>query len=150
MLCLLLFAAAVSYIPVVICQVIDEVISSQSKSKINSSLLLLLSLSVGSFLVFVSFNTLASVWAFKNEKNIRNELFDSIQAKPVEFHNTSSTGDMMSLTTNDISAISGMFVQTTNLITNSSFFTHELSLWYLPLLTHPARLEADTPNSEPN
>jgi len=117
---LLIFAAAISYIPVVIGEIIDKVISSQARSQISSSLLLLLILTLGSFLVFVCFNTLASVWAFKNEKNIRNELFDSIQSKSVEFHNTTSTGQMMSLTTNDVNAISGFYIQTTNLITNSS------------------------------
>ncbi|MHA1911113.1 MAG: ABC transporter ATP-binding protein [Candidatus Kariarchaeaceae archaeon] len=118
--CLIICAAVSSYIPVVIGRIIDEVISSQSKSQINSSVLLLLSLSLVTFLVFACFNILASLWAFKNEKNIRNELFDSIQSKSVEFHNTTSSGDMMSLTTNDVNAISGFYIQTTNLITNSS------------------------------
>ncbi|MCG3218586.1 MAG: hypothetical protein KAR35_06250, partial [Candidatus Heimdallarchaeota archaeon] len=62
---LLIFAAAISYIPVVIGEIIDKVISSQARSQISSSLLLLLILTLGSFLVFVCFNTLASVWAFK-------------------------------------------------------------------------------------
>ena len=142
-MCLLLFAAAASYIPVVIGEVIDKVISSQSSSEINKSLLLLLSLSIGSFLVFISFNSLASLWAYKNEKNIRNELFDSIQAKPVEFHSTTTSGDIMALTTNDINAISGLFIQSTNLISNSSsmiFFHSHIPLTTASLPLFPCRI----------
>lgn len=41
------------------------------------------------------------------QKQIREEFFDSIQKKPLKFHDSTSTGEIMALATNDIGQIGG-------------------------------------------
>ncbi|MCY3414914.1 MAG: ABC transporter ATP-binding protein [Candidatus Heimdallarchaeota archaeon] len=110
------------YTPIIIGDIIDQIIGKQT-SHINTSILILVGLALSTSGFHAIYNVLATTWGYKNEKRIRIELFNSLQSKSIEYHTTLDSGKLMSLSTNDMSNISNMYIMTTNLIHNISSIT---------------------------
>ncbi|MFW9856119.1 MAG: ABC transporter ATP-binding protein [Candidatus Thorarchaeota archaeon] len=60
-------------------------------------------------LIISIFTTLANEYLSWNaQRRIREEFFDSMQNKPLQFHDSVQTGELMALTTNDLGQVGGM------------------------------------------
>ncbi|MHA2224041.1 MAG: ABC transporter ATP-binding protein [Candidatus Hodarchaeales archaeon] len=112
----IIFIILRSFIPVVLGQAMDSAVIDKGDMLINDEQLTLL----GEFVFFLVIlgllqfllsiiTTLVSDWfAWSTQRNIRLEFFDSIQNKPLKFHDSIRTGELMSLATNDLGQVGGM------------------------------------------
>ncbi len=103
-------------IPVVLGQAIDlaiidkgDLLSSEAQSSLlNDFVIFLLSLGIFRFIVGV-ITTITNDWlAWNAQRRIREEFFDSMQNKPLKFHNAVRTGELMALATNDLGQVGGL------------------------------------------
>ncbi|MHA2096485.1 MAG: ABC transporter transmembrane domain-containing protein, partial [Candidatus Hodarchaeales archaeon] len=103
-------------IPIILGQALDLAIIDQLNLLTNDKQLALLTSFVGLILVlgiiqfFVStLTTIVNEWlSWTSQKRIREEFFDSMQNKPLKFHDSVKTGELMALATNDLSQVGGL------------------------------------------
>ncbi|MFX1283574.1 MAG: ABC transporter ATP-binding protein [Promethearchaeota archaeon] len=103
-------------IPVVLGQAIDlaiidkdDLLSSEAQlSLLSDFVFFLLILGIIRFLV-AAVTTLANDWlSWTAQKRVREEFFDSMQNKPLKFHDSVRTGELMALATNDLGQLGGL------------------------------------------
>lgn len=69
---------------------------------------LILALGILQFLIS-GVTSLVNEWiSWTSQKRIREEFFDSMQNKPLKFHDSVRTGELMALATNDLSQVGGL------------------------------------------
>ena len=103
-------------IPIILGLALDLAIIDQFDLLTDSEQLSLLSHYVGLILVFgvlqflvSTVSTITNEWvSWTSQKRIREEFFDSMQNKPLKFHDSVKTGELMALATNDLSQVGGM------------------------------------------
>jgi ATP-binding cassette subfamily B protein len=95
-------------IPVVIGNIIDNLIISKDESK------LILMVFIGLFLYLfrniMDYTTMIGghYLGLKTEQNMRKEFFDTIQLKPLRYYDDARTGDLEALATNDLRIVNTM------------------------------------------
>ncbi len=103
-------------IPIFLGQALDQVIIDQKNLLTNSEQLdllrdfvfLILVLGILRFFVGV-ITSIANEWlSWTSQRRIREEFFDSMQKKPLKFHDSVRTGELMALATNDLSQVGGL------------------------------------------
>ncbi|MHA1913357.1 MAG: ABC transporter ATP-binding protein [Promethearchaeota archaeon] len=104
-------------IPVVIGKIIDNVLIVRDLA----NLLLMLAVGLIVSLVYAVSDygvmMLGHFLGLKIEKNMRQEFFETIQSKPLSFHDNVRTGDLLALATNDVRVINTM-------VAHGSFFIY--------------------------
>jgi len=103
-------------IPILLGFALDLAIIDQFDLLTITEQLALLSYYVGLILVFgvIQFlvstvSTIVNEWvSWTSQKRIREEFFDSMQNKPLKFHDSVKTGELMALATNDLSQVGGL------------------------------------------
>lgn len=95
-------------IPYYIGIMIDEAIVPKDRNLLEYFVFLILFLGV--VMIIVSYTTVyvTNSVAWTGIKNIREEFFETIQAKPLRFHNRVLSGDLMALATNDMNMLGYM------------------------------------------
>ncbi|MFX0087696.1 MAG: ABC transporter ATP-binding protein [Candidatus Hodarchaeota archaeon] len=95
-------------IPVVIGYIIDSALITRD----IANLILLLVITLGFFLIrnVMDYITMmvGHYLGLKTEQNMRQEFFDTIQYKPLRYHDKARTGDLQALATNDLRIINTM------------------------------------------
>ncbi len=109
-------------IPVFFGFIIDDVLIEFSKSRSEKKnilldlvivlLILVVLKSIFGYITVVTNDYLA--WA--TEKDIREEFFEEIQSKPLEYHDRVATGEIMALATNDLRMVNGMISPGTRMV----------------------------------
>ena len=103
-------------IPVFLGQALDQAIIDQQNLSTNNEQLVILRdfvfliffLGILRFIVGIV-TSIANEWlSWTSQKRIREEFFDSIQNKPLKFHDSVRTGELMALATNDLSQVGGL------------------------------------------
>lgn len=103
-------------IPIVLGEAIDlaiidkgDLLSSESQiSLLNEFVLFLIVLGIFRFIVGVV-TTITNDWlAWSAQRRIREEFFDLMQNKPLKFHDSVRTGELMALATNDMGQVGGL------------------------------------------
>ncbi|MFX0122550.1 MAG: ABC transporter ATP-binding protein [Candidatus Hodarchaeota archaeon] len=103
-------------IPVILGQAIDlaiidqgDLLSSQAQiSLLYEFVLFLIFLGIFRFFVGVV-TTISNDWlAWNAQRRIREEFFDLMQNKPLKFHDSVRTGELMALATNDLGQVGGL------------------------------------------
>lgn len=103
-------------IPIVLGQAIDLVIidkgdtlSTEAQLSILSDFILfLIFLAIFRFVIGVM-TTISNDWlAWRAQQRIREEFFDLMQNKPLKFHDSVRTGELMALATNDLGQVGGL------------------------------------------
>ncbi|MHA2203754.1 MAG: ABC transporter ATP-binding protein, partial [Candidatus Hodarchaeales archaeon] len=103
-------------IPIVLGETIDlaiidkgDLLSSESQiSLLNEFVLFLIVLGIFRFIVGVV-TTITNDWlAWSAQRRIREEFFDLMQNKPLKFHDSVRTGELMALATNDMGQVGGL------------------------------------------
>jgi ATP-binding cassette subfamily B protein len=103
-------------IPIFLGQTLDQAIIDQQNLLTNGEQLdllrdfvvLILFLGILRFLVGI-ITSFANEWlSWTSQKRIREEFFDSMQNKSLNFHDSVRTGELMALATNDLSQVGGL------------------------------------------
>ncbi|UCG01381.1 MAG: ABC transporter ATP-binding protein [Candidatus Heimdallarchaeota archaeon] len=103
-------------IPIILGQAIDlaiidkgDVLSSEAQlSLLNDFVLFLIFLGIFRFVIGVV-TTLTNDWlAWSAQRRIREEFFHLMQNKPLKFHDSVRTGELMALATNDMGQVGGL------------------------------------------
>jgi len=103
-------------IPIIIGLAFDLAIIDQFDLLTNNEQMVLLSHYVG-LILFIgvmqflvsTVSTIVNEWvSWTSQKRIREEFFDSMQNKPLKFHDSVKTGELMALATNDLSQVGGL------------------------------------------
>lgn len=87
----------------------DDLLSSEAQiSLLNEFVLFLIFLGIFRFIVGVV-TTMTNDWlAWSAQRRIREEFFDLMQNKPLKFHDSVRTGELMALATNDLNQVGGL------------------------------------------
>lgn len=95
-------------IPVVIGEIIDNLLISQNE--INLIIMVSIGLSLYLFRNIMDYVTMMAghFLGLKTEQNMRKEFFDTIQLKPLRYYDNARTGDLQALATNDLRVINTM------------------------------------------
>lgn len=95
-------------IPVVIGNIIDNLLIAQDESKLR--IMISIGLSLYLFRNAMDYVTMMAghYLGLKTEQNMRKEFFDTIQLKPLRYYDNSRTGDLQALATNDLRVINTM------------------------------------------
>ena len=113
-------------IPVILGQAIDIAIidkdnlfsSDEQFSLLGEFVIMLLLLGVFRLLVGL-ITTFANDWlSWTAQRRIREEFFDSMQNKPLKFHDSVRTGELMALATNDLGQVGGMISPGLSMMSN--------------------------------
>jgi len=95
-------------IPVVIGDIIDNLLLTQDEAR----LLLMISLGLSLYLFRNGMDYITMMaghyLGLKTEQNMRKEFFDTIQLKPLRYYDNARTGDLQALATNDLRVINTM------------------------------------------
>jgi len=112
--CVISVTYARSIIPVLIGKIVDKILVKPSgnvnldiKPVIDICLFMMLLVLVRGALLFL-LNGVNDWLAFKIESEVREEFYETIQSKPLSFHDSVRTGDVMALATNDTRQMSSM------------------------------------------
>ncbi|MHA2390879.1 MAG: ABC transporter ATP-binding protein [Promethearchaeota archaeon] len=103
--------------PVVIGEIIDNILIVRDLA--NLMLMLAIGLTVSLLYAVSDYGVmmLGHFLGLKIEKNMRQEFFDTIQLKPLSYHDNVRTGDLLALATNDVRVINTM-------VAHGSFFIY--------------------------
>ncbi len=113
-------------IPVILGQAIDIAIidkdnlfSSDEQFSLLGEFVLMLFV-LGVFRLLIGFiTTIANDWlSWTAQRRIREEFFDSMQNKPLKFHDSVRTGELMALATNDLGQVGGMISPGLSMMSN--------------------------------
>ncbi len=103
-------------IPIFLGQALDRAIidlpdlrtNSQQLDLLRDFVFLILIMGILRFLIGI-ITSIANEWlSWTSQKRIREEFFDSMQNKPLKFHDSVRTGELMALATNDLSQVGGL------------------------------------------
>jgi len=104
-------------IPIIIGSIIDNVLITRDLA--NLLVLLVIGLTVSLLYAFFDYSIMmvGHFLGLKIEQDMRQEFFDTIQLKPLSFHDNVRTGDLLALATNDVRVINTM-------VAHGSFFIY--------------------------
>ncbi|MHA2128937.1 MAG: ABC transporter ATP-binding protein, partial [Promethearchaeota archaeon] len=104
-------------IPIIIGDIIDNVLLVRDLA--NLLTMLAIGLIVSLMYAFLDYSVMmvGHFLGLKIEKNMRQEFFDTIQLKPLSYHDNVRTGDLLALATNDVRVINTM-------VAHGSFFIY--------------------------
>ncbi len=95
-------------IPLIIGDIIDNAIIARDSAK----LITLLVIGFATYLIrnIMDYVTMMAghYLGLKTEQNMRQEFFDTIQLKPLRYHDSTKTGDLLALATNDVRVVNTM------------------------------------------
>lgn len=103
-------------IPIVLGEAIDlaiidkgDMFSADAQlSMLNDFILFLILLGISRFIIGI-LTTISNDWlAWRAQQRIREEFFDLVQNKPLKFHDSVRTGELMALATNDLGQVGGL------------------------------------------
>jgi ATP-binding cassette subfamily B protein len=95
-------------IDVAILNISGELNSEEQMARLTDYALFILGLGIVQFIISIITN-LANEWlSWGAQRRIREEFFDSMQNKPLKFHDSVRTGELMALATNDLGQVGGM------------------------------------------
>ncbi|MHA2238200.1 MAG: ABC transporter ATP-binding protein [Candidatus Hodarchaeales archaeon] len=103
-------------IPILIGEALDLAIidrfniltNSQQMALLGEYVQTILILGILQFIISV-FTSITNEWlSWTSQKRIREEFFDSMQNKPLKFHDSVRTGELMALATNDLGQVGGL------------------------------------------
>ena len=104
-------------IPLIIGAIIDNVLITRDLSNLLIMLIIGLTVSLVNFSLDYGVMMVGHFLGLKIELNMRQEFFDTIQSKPLSFHDNVRTGDLLALATNDVRVINTM-------VAHGSFFIY--------------------------
>ncbi|PWI46693.1 hypothetical protein CEE45_15515 [Candidatus Heimdallarchaeota archaeon B3_Heim] len=111
-LCVLMGIGIVTLSRVIIPVIIGYIIDSALITRDLTNLFGLLAFALGVFILRNGMDYLTMMvghyLGLKIEQNMRQEFFDTIQSKPLRFHDKARTGDLQALSTNDLRIINTM------------------------------------------
>ncbi|MHA2175050.1 MAG: ABC transporter ATP-binding protein [Candidatus Hodarchaeales archaeon] len=82
--------------------------NSQQMALLGEYVRTILILGILQFIISV-FTSITNEWlSWTSQKRIREEFFDSMQNKPLKFHDSVRTGELMALATNDLGQVGGL------------------------------------------
>jgi len=120
-----------TYIPIIIGEIVDDALIDLDYNKF----IMLLIMGLVFYLIrnLMDYGTMMTghFLGLKTEQNMRQEFFDSIQNKPLRYHDNAKAGDLQALATNDVRIINTM-------ISHGSFFFYpffQVALTFLLLIT---------------
>ena len=105
---IILLTLARNYIPIVIGDIIDSVVTLGEESRVIGLLLLVLFLYLFNIIMDYISMMLGHNLGLQIEKNMRKEFFDLIQIKPLKYHDEAKTGDLQALATYDLRVVNSM------------------------------------------
>lgn len=105
---IILLTLARNYIPIVIGDIIDSVVTLGEESRVIGLLLLVLFLYLFNIIMDYISMMLGHNLGLQVEKNMRKEFFDLIQIKPLKYHDEAKTGDLQALATYDLRVVNSM------------------------------------------
>jgi len=113
-------------IPLIIGAIIDNVLLTRDLT--NLLTLLVIGLAVSLVYATLDYGTMmvGHFLGLKIELNMRQEFFDTIQSKPLSFHDNVRTGDLLALATNDVRVINTM-------VAHGSFFIYPFIQLFITL-----------------
>lgn len=97
-----------TFIPVIIGDFVDSVITINQISSLLSLLLTILLLYFSTIAMDYISMMAGHYLGLLTEKNMRKEFFDIIQSKPLKFHDESKVGNLQALATNDLRIVNAM------------------------------------------
>ncbi|MHA2245987.1 MAG: ABC transporter ATP-binding protein [Candidatus Hodarchaeales archaeon] len=87
----------------------DDLLSSEAQSSLLTSFIFFLFVLAIFRFVIGAVTVIANDWLSWNaQRRIREEFFDSMQNKPLKFHDSVRTGELMALATNDMGQVGGL------------------------------------------
>ncbi len=95
-------------VPLFIGNIIDNALITHENAKLITLLLLTLVLYIIRNGMDYGTMMLGHYLGLKTEKNMRQEFFDTIQLKPLRYHDTARTGDLEALASNDVRIVNTM------------------------------------------
>jgi len=95
-------------IPLVLGDIIDETVLISDISQILPLIFIALFLYIIHIVMDYSSMMAGHFLGLKTEQNMRTEFFDVIQSKPLKYHDSSRTGDLQALATNDLRIVNTM------------------------------------------
>jgi len=104
-------------IPIVIGAIIDNILLVRDLANLLLMLAIALAVSLAYSFFDYSVMMLGHFLGLKVEKKMRQEFFDTIQLKPLSYHDNVRTGDLLALATNDVRVINTM-------LAHGSFFIY--------------------------
>ena len=111
-LCVLVGITIVTLSRVIIPVIIGYIIDNALITRDQSNLILLLVIVLAVYLIRNAMDYLTMMvghyLGLKSEQNMRQEFFDTIQYKPLRYHDKARTGDLQALATNDLRIINTM------------------------------------------
>jgi len=120
-----------TYIPIIIGEIVDDALIDLDYNKF----IMLLIMGLVFYLIrnLMDYGTMMTghFLGLKTEQNMRQEFFDSIQHKPLRYHDNAKAGDLQALATNDVRIINTM-------ISHGSFFFYpffQVTITFLLLIT---------------
>ena len=113
-------------IPIIIGSIIDNVLVTRDLA--NLLILLLIGLTVSLLYAVTDYGVmmLGHFLGLKIEKDMRQEFFDTIQLKPLSYHDNIRTGNLLALATNDVRVINTM-------VAHGSFFIYPFMQIFISL-----------------
>jgi ATP-binding cassette subfamily B protein len=103
---------AVTYTRVIIPVEIGSILDSIIDPSFSGNLLIMVSILFGMYIIrnVIEYTTwmIGHNLGSKTEKSMRSEFFDTIQQKPLKFHDQVKTGDLQALATNDLRVVNTM------------------------------------------
>ena len=121
-------------IPMIIGNIIDNVLITHDLAQMLILLVIALSVSLVYAASDYGFMMIGHFLGLKVEKNMRQEFFDTIQLKPLSYHENVRTGDLLALATNDVRVINTM-------LAHGSFFLYPFMQIFITLYMLVAFLE---------
>jgi ATP-binding cassette subfamily B protein len=86
----------------------DQITNLEQLSLLHDYVALILVLGIVQFIIS-AITSLVNEWiSWTSQKRIREEFFDSMQNKPLKFHDSVRTGELMALATNDLGQVGGL------------------------------------------
>lgn len=118
-------------IPIIIGEIVDDALIALDYDKFIT--LLIIGLAIYLIRNVMDYGTMmiGHYLGLKTEQNMRQEFFESVQHKPLRYHDSAKTGDLQALATNDVRIINTM-------ISHGSFFFYpffQVALTLILLIT---------------
>jgi len=105
---IILVTLTTTLIPLVLGDIIDEIVMISDISEILSLIFIALFLYMSNIAMDYGSMMAGHFLGLKIEQNMRTEFFDTIQSKPLKYHDSARTGDLQALATYDLRIVNTM------------------------------------------
>lgn len=120
-----------TYIPIIIGEIVDDALIALDYNKFIMLLIIALIIYLIRNVMDYATMMIGHYLGLKTEQNMRQEFYESIQHKPLKYHDNVKAGDLQALATNDVRIINTM-------IAHGSFFFYpffQVAMTFLLLVT---------------